>query len=323
MSIESPRVAVVGARGIGRHHANWWRVAGAEVCAVLGRSEDSARETAEKLRDAFGITPLPYADFGRMIEMERPHIADICSPPETHGHYIRAALEAGCNILCEKPLLFNETRSAAEMLQEARELVGEVARKELRLALCSQYAVAASEIMKIHRERSGAERPVYLEGSLCSPARGRAPNPPRTWIDLGPHLLAAVQVVAAGGKADWNSAHIETSGHRAEISFRWITEGGSELECRLRVNHREVEPAHERRLVFDGCTYDLSGERGPDGLFQVRYSWADGSVARPDPMRILIADFLAGRDWLDSAASLENQQLLLDIWSLLCREGRS
>ena len=32
---ERPRVAILGASGIGRHHANWWHLEGAEVCAFL------------------------------------------------------------------------------------------------------------------------------------------------------------------------------------------------------------------------------------------------------------------------------------------------
>jgi len=45
-----------------------------------------------------------YDDFGLMLDGEAPDFVDIASPPALHAASIRAALEAGAHVLCEKPL---------------------------------------------------------------------------------------------------------------------------------------------------------------------------------------------------------------------------
>ena len=38
MTEQKQKVAVIGAKGIGRHHAKWWHTEGVEVCAFAGTS---------------------------------------------------------------------------------------------------------------------------------------------------------------------------------------------------------------------------------------------------------------------------------------------
>lgn len=312
----APRVAVIGARGIGRHHANWWRVEGATVCAVLGRTPESARAAVEGLRSAFGIEARPYADFAALAEAEQPDIYDICSPPEYHAAHVRVALKAGGDVLCEKPLLFDENFPPEHLLAEARELTALAAASGRRLALCSQYAVAASEMLALWRSAGGVV-PRTFTGELQSPARGRIPCPSRTWIDLGPHLLAALHAIVPEDRFQPDSVATFAQGHRAELTFSLQRSSGGPLECRLIVSHTEGEPVNVRQLSFDGVSFELAGEKGADGHYGAVYRGPGGTVSRPDPMRLLIRDFLVGSDRLDAAAALENQRLLIAFWRLL------
>lgn len=45
-----------------------------------------------------------YDDLGLMLDGEAPDFVDIASPPSFHAAAIRASLEAGAHVLCEKPL---------------------------------------------------------------------------------------------------------------------------------------------------------------------------------------------------------------------------
>ncbi len=314
MANRPPKVAVLGARGVGRHHANWWRVEGAEVCAVLGRSPESAAAAAENLRDNLGISARAYADFEEMAKREQPEIYDICTPPETHLALARAALAAGGAVLCEKPLYFDARRSAAELRTECEALIEFTARCAGRLALCSQYAVAAEDMLAL----AGLPAPVRrFEALLCSPAAGRLPEPPRTWIDLGPHLIAALHTAAPGARLVAETLNARCEGHLAELEFQARTPAGDAVACRIAVTHSEGPPHHIRRLVLDGCAFEFGGEPGPDGHYAARYTFDGRSERRLDPMRVLIRDFLAGRDRVPAAAALENERALLTIWEKL------
>jgi len=46
-----------------------------------------------------------YASTEALLAAEDPDFVDICTPPSSHAPLIRAALEHGCHVLCEKPLV--------------------------------------------------------------------------------------------------------------------------------------------------------------------------------------------------------------------------
>ncbi|MCC6486037.1 MAG: hypothetical protein IT364_00925, partial [Candidatus Hydrogenedentes bacterium] len=80
MNSASPgkRVAVLGASGIGKHHAKWWALEGAHVCAIAGSSEASVCKTAAGLQELFGFCGRGYGSVEALLERERPNIVDVC-----------------------------------------------------------------------------------------------------------------------------------------------------------------------------------------------------------------------------------------------------
>jgi predicted dehydrogenase len=59
------------------------------------------------LAEEFGLAPVPCysaAAFGNMIVHERVDVVVVCSPDYTHADYVVAALEAGCDVITEKPM---------------------------------------------------------------------------------------------------------------------------------------------------------------------------------------------------------------------------
>ena len=87
------RVGIVGAGMIARIHVAAWREQGAAV-TVWSRSgaADFARELGLAVSDSFE----------RLLETS--DIVDICSPTTSHPGYVRAAVDAGVPVVCEKPL---------------------------------------------------------------------------------------------------------------------------------------------------------------------------------------------------------------------------
>jgi predicted dehydrogenase len=312
-------VAVLGAGGIGRHHANWWRHEGAEVVAILGRTDESVRLTAGKLKALMGFSGGVYTDLAVLLRETHPEIVDICVPADRHFALAREALEGGCHLLCEKPLVYDAALPPAVMMEQAEELAEQARARRLTFGLCSQFSIAARTCRELLEARAPAAlRRIGIE--LRSPARGRAPDPAQTWIDLGPHLVAALQMLAPEGEPDRDSLRTATAGHQAEHAFTLKPPHAPPVMVQLAVGFTTGEPANVRRLTLNDTAFDLLGETGPDGLFRMRYRSSDGiDEPRPDPMRLLIREFLAGAPPLGPEAACRNQRWLLRLRAALPR----
>ena len=317
----APTVAVIGAGGIGRHHANWWHAEGARVVAILGRTPETVRVSANKLKALFGYDGPVFTDLAALLREVRPAIVDVCSPAVCHFAHARLALEHDCQVLCEKPLVFDRALPPARLLGQASELTDLATRRHLRFGLCSQHAVAAATCAELLRSHDPAPlTDVRME--LRSPARGRPPDPAQTWIDLGPHLLAAVQTLIADTEPDWSTLRIVTAGHDLDLALTLRPADAPTVAVRLQAGFTTGEPANVRRIALNARAFDLLGETGPDGFFGMRYRTADGiDTLQPDPMRLLIRAFLAGHPPLNARSALANQRMLLRVFDSLgaCR----
>ena len=310
-------VAVLGAGGIGRHHANWWRQEGAEVVAILGRTPESVQRSAARLKELTGFAGGIYTDLAVLLCETHPGIVDVCVPAADHAALARQALETGCHVLCEKPLVFDAARTQEALMQEALALASLAGARGLRFGLCSQFSVAA----RTCRELLPAPGPLRrLAVELRSPTRGRAPDPAQAWIDLGPHLVAALQTLVPGGEPDWSTVRAAVEEYEARFDFSVQAPGAAPVTVHFTVGFTMGEPANVRRLALDETAFDLLGETGPDGLFRMRYRSGTGiDEPRPDPMRLLIREFLAGHPPLGPEAACENERLLLRLLAALPR----
>ncbi len=61
---------------------------------------------AEQMSVRYGI-PAYYDDFARLLQVERPDVVHITTPPGSHLPIARAAIDAGAHVYVEKPLTLN------------------------------------------------------------------------------------------------------------------------------------------------------------------------------------------------------------------------
>lgn len=309
------RVAVLGASGIGRHHANWWTVEGAEVCAILGSSPASLAQAGDKLRGLFGFSGRGYTDLGELLASERPDIVDVCTPSELHHRHARTALEAGCAVLCEKPFVYDAALPMAELLGQARELVELAEQRGLLFGICTQYVVASEICLRLLREGRSEPLPPIFRGELVSPTRGRAPDPVRTWVDLSPHMLGSLRVFAPTGTIRWDSLRTDFAHHRATAEFLVDLPDGTVLTAAIHTDHTDGEPANIRRLAFGGVTCDIEGAKDEHGHFCADIRMDRQSHVVPDTMRRLIRRFLDGQAAVpgrDALTDLERMLLIIN-----------
>jgi len=99
-SAEQPlRVAIIGAGSIGEVHARAARTAGAEVVAAVGSAPDRAEQAAARVGARQG-----YPDARSLLDGGAVDVVHICTPNSSHASLASAAIEAGVNVVCEKPL---------------------------------------------------------------------------------------------------------------------------------------------------------------------------------------------------------------------------
>ena len=60
-----------------------------------------------------GVATYLAADFGKMLEEQKPDTVIVTTPDDFHHEYIVAALRAGCNVMTEKPMTTDMTRLRA------------------------------------------------------------------------------------------------------------------------------------------------------------------------------------------------------------------
>jgi D-apiose dehydrogenase len=93
------KVAVVGAGYFSQFQYLGWRNIGeVELVALANRSKDKGEDLAMR----YGV-PRVYTTVESMLDVERPDLLDIITPPLTYRAYIAAAVSRGVAVICQKP----------------------------------------------------------------------------------------------------------------------------------------------------------------------------------------------------------------------------
>ena len=308
-----PRVAIVGARGIGKHHAKWWALEGAEVCAIAGTEARTLAVAQEALCALFPFEGNLYTDVAEMIRTERPDIVDVCSPAALHYTHTRTAILAGCHVLCEKPFVFDASLPSQVMIAQARELADLALDCGVRLGVCTQYSVGARTFENAWREHRGAEVVTEYHGHLESPAKGRTPDPERVWVDLAPHPLSVLLRLAPNSQIIWDSVWTHFSSYDAIVEADLRRVGLPPLHVFLVTRNSEDPPRNVRHFKYNGYTFEVEGEQDATGVYGARIDTPDGTCHEIDMMRGLIRDFVAARPSADIWTSIQNLTWMLQL----------
>jgi len=110
------RVGVIGGGFIGKIHIEALRRLGyVEVAAILSRKQ----ETAEALAKELSI-PKAYSSYEDLFNDKDIDVVHLTTVNSLHYPLAKQAMQAGKNVLCEKPLAMNR-KEAAELLKIARQ----------------------------------------------------------------------------------------------------------------------------------------------------------------------------------------------------------
>jgi len=99
-STETVRYGIVGCAGVGNTHAE--AVAAADGATLVACSDVDPDATAA-FADEHGV-PARYGDVAEMVDDADVDAVSVCTPSGTHADVTVAAVGAGADVLCEKPL---------------------------------------------------------------------------------------------------------------------------------------------------------------------------------------------------------------------------
>ena len=135
----------------------------AELIALVDPSPTRLTWHAERLSERFQLPPVAKcapADFDRMLREQKPHSVIVTVPDYLHAHYAIAAMNAGCDVVCEKPVTIDRQKLRA--LYDTMRRTG----RKLRVTLNARYM---PEMLEVRR--------LLLEGAVGQPLAAEL-----TWI---------------------------------------------------------------------------------------------------------------------------------------------
>ena len=115
------KVGIIGCGGISNSHMSGYKALGdaVEVVACCDINFEKAQEYAAR----YGI-PHCYPDCYSMLKEFQPDLVSVCTWNSAHAECTIAALNAGCNVLCEKPMAMNAKEAVA--MKEAADKNGKL-----------------------------------------------------------------------------------------------------------------------------------------------------------------------------------------------------
>ncbi|MEQ2129724.1 Gfo/Idh/MocA family oxidoreductase [Caldanaerobacter subterraneus KAk] len=195
--MKKTKIAIIGNGSISHvHMAAYKKLSNVEVVANCDINEERAKEFSQK----YDI-PRYYTDYNEMFKKEKLDGVSICTWNNVHAPATIAALKAGANVLCEKPLALN-AKEAEEMVRVSKEtgkllMVGFVRRFGVNTEVLKQK-IDKGDLGKIYYAKTGVLRRVGNPGGWFSDKKRSGGGP---LIDLGVHMIDLARYLMGKPKA--------------------------------------------------------------------------------------------------------------------------
>ena len=188
------RVAVVGTGFMGQVHARAARTAGARVVAAVGSPRRDAAGAAAAVGAEQGWT-----DLAALLAETPVDVVHVCTPNALHAEQALAAVEAGCHVVCEKPLATSAAQAGG--MADAAATAGRVAAVPFVYRYHSMVRELRARLAAGDAGRVSAVTGSYLQDWLSSPADSNwrldsaAGGTSRAFGDIGSHWCDLAEFV--------------------------------------------------------------------------------------------------------------------------------
>ena len=151
------RVGIIGCGRIADQHAiEIQKIPACEIVGACDREELMAKQMCER----FGVKKY-FSDVAEFLDVARPSIVHITTPPQSHFEIGKICLGAGCNVMFEKPFALN-TKEVEELIRIANS-------RDLKITVDhnAQFSSAALEMRNLVRSGFLGGPPVHVESIWC------------------------------------------------------------------------------------------------------------------------------------------------------------
>jgi predicted dehydrogenase len=284
------RVAVIGVRGVGKFHAQWFAHEGAQVVAFVASSPETLNANETALRQVVpDFAGRGYADVAEMLQRERPDAVSVCSPHHLHAEHALLALRHGAHVLCEKPLVWLGEDRMEEALALSQQVVAEAERLRRQFAINTQYVAAVPHLRSLWAQRFSS-LPPCVRLTMEARMRERDTSGVGLWVDLAPHPISLLLALFPDAKVRAETATFDESANALTAHFSLPLLSGEELPVTLRV--ARLEGALERSIAWGDFLVRFEAHRDERGIFHTRLCFDDGERIVDDFMRVSIRRFL-------------------------------
>lgn len=151
------KIAIVGCGKIADDHAaQIQRIKDCEIVGVCDREPLMAKQLYER----FPVKQY-FSDLSELLNVTRPEVVHITTPPESHFEIARYCLERGCHVYVEKPFTLCE--------EDARRLIDLAAQKGLKVTAGhdDQFRHVARRMRSLVQAGYLGSAPVHMESYYC------------------------------------------------------------------------------------------------------------------------------------------------------------
>lgn len=212
------RAAIVGSGFMGRTHSRAIRASGGQVVAAVGSAPHNAERARMSTGAAEAITSLE-----ELFVRDDIDVVHICTPNATHEGIALAAISAGFNIVCEKPLA--TSAAAARRIVDAAERANRAGTVPFVYRFHPMVREMRARIARGELGRASVIHGGYLQEWLASPTENNwrvdaaSGGESRAFADIGSHWFDLLEFV---------SSDVVTR-VSAQLSTVWPERGGREV----------------------------------------------------------------------------------------------
>lgn len=285
--------AVIGASGIGKHHAKWFARLGCSLDAIAGTSFESVANTSDKLREMFGFEGDGYPSVEEMLAAGSYDIISVCSPEELHYDHFMRALDHGAHVLCEKPLVFDHALDSDAMLARASDMVAAAEDAERVAAINTQYVAGVDAYHALMAERGidpGAPESFFMQMESRGGEEGT--DFEQIFIDLGPHPISVLMGFCGPGRLVEESASCTVEQKCVDAQFDYEMDCGGTCRAQIVCRNRP-EGDLIRRYGINDRLVDYEGRNDEQGVYRAYLTYEGDESCHQDFMESSLERFVA------------------------------